>query len=482
MSEAEKKRRAEYQRLRKNRIWIQAAVIMLIAVLLIASCITYFRLSKTDYINYTQSSTVNYKVHLKENDMFDEDILGPNMTYIADVIDKLNVNFSYVMDMQDTDATHTYSYGIVAKVLITDNKTGNVIHAPEYELVNVENLTKKSSSELKISESILIDYSEYDKIATEFLNVYDIREEAKATLVLTLSVDVTSRCLSSGRTTATGDSSYNTSLSMPLAVQMTSAQTEASAPNGETRVLACTGSVNPMIFKVIAIVLFIVELILAGVLIAFIYLTRNHDINYAIKVKKLMSNYKSYIQQIKNEFDREGYQILYVSAFSEMLEIRDTIQSPILMYENEDKTRSEFFITTNTKILYLFEIKVEDYDEIYAQQLPEEPEGPEELIEEDLVLEEIDYVDEIDEETDDGVEVIGVVWPEKEHKNKIYRYDPSGETVYDGDVVLVPSRDHHSNKDIVRKAAVAHGNHRVDPATLKHPLKKIISVVKRRHE
>ena len=86
---------------------------------------------------------------------------------------------------------------------------------------------------------------------------------------------------------------------------------------------------------------------------------------------------------------------------------------------------------------------------------------------------------EIDEETEEGVEVIGVVWPEHKHKNKIYRYDPNGEILEDGDVVLIPSRDVHSNRDIIRKAAVAHGNHRVDPEMLKHPLKKIIGIVHR---
>ena len=43
-----------------------------------------------------------------------------------------------------------------------------------------------------------------------------------------------------------------------------------------------------------------------------------------------------------------------------MLEIRDTVQSPLLMYENEDKTCSQFFITTAEKVLYLYEIAVEE--------------------------------------------------------------------------------------------------------------------------
>jgi len=165
------------------------------------------------------------------------------------------------------------------------------------------------------------------------------------------------------------------------------------------------------------------------------------------------------------------------------------------MNENEDKTSTLFVIPTNTKLLYTYEVRVEDYDEIYAAEEPEEPEElvvvledvPEEEVAEamstpDIDLDEIDFEDTVDEETEDGVEVINVVWPEKEKKNKLYRYDPNGEQVHDGDTVLVPSRDVKQNKDIIRKAAVVHGNHRVDPATIHHPLKKIIAVVKRKAE
>ena len=49
---------------------------------------------------------------------------------------------------------------------------------------------------------------------------------------------------------------------------------------------------------------------------------------------------------------------IVVDAFDEMLEIRDTIQAPILMFENEDKTCAKFMIPTDSKLLYLYEIKV----------------------------------------------------------------------------------------------------------------------------
>ena len=78
-----------------------------------------------------------------------------------------------------------------------------------------------------------------------------------------------------------------------------------------------------------------------------------------------------------------------------------------------------------------------------------------------------------------GIEVISVVWAGKEKRGKFYLYDPNGETVEAGDIVLVPSFDQAKNREIVREAIVAEGNHRVDPETLTRSPKKVISVVRR---
>lgn len=281
---------------------------------------------------------------------------------------------------------------------------------------------------------------------------------------------------------------YVVTLNVPLDTKIVNMSVESSVEDGQNQIIACENGVAKTVFLVLTIVFAVISVILAGLFVAFIILTRNTDINYEIKIKKIVSSYKSFIQRINNPFNEEGYQILMVDTFVEMLEIRDTINSPVLMNENEDKTCTRFLIPTNTKILYVFEVKVEDYDEIYAE--PEEElvileEVPTEELEEaihtsDVALEDIDYVDVEVEDKKDGVEVIEVVWPERKKANKLYRYDPNGEELSDGDIVLVPSRDVIQNKDIIRKATVAHGNHRVDPEELKHPLKKIIAIVKRK--
>ena len=109
------------------------------------------------------------------------------------------------------------------------------------------------------------------------------------------------------------------------------------------------------------------------------------------------------------------------------------------------------------------------------------------LAQPDVILSEIEYVPDNDAEfevapEEPGVEVVGVVWPEKSKNNKVYRYDPNGEELHEGDMVLVPTKDAARDREVIRKAAISHGNHRVEPEHIKHPLKKIIGVIKRKAE
>ena len=79
-----------------------------------------------------------------------------------------------------------------------------------------------------------------------------------------------------------------------------------------------------------------------------------------------------------------------------------------------------------------------------------------------------------------GVDAIDVFC--EDQPDQTYRYDPNGNIVESGDVVLVPMREENDDNEIVREAEVSRGNYKVDPETLDRPLKKIIGVVKRKAE
>jgi hypothetical protein len=284
------------------------------------------------------------------------------------LIDKIIANFNYEIDMDAEDVNYRYSYTITSKLEIMDNTSNVPIYNPEYILANVNNQSQNTSNRLTINEIVILNYDEYNDIANSFLQTYDLNDTTSS-IVVTLKVDVLSDCNAfSGSSVDT----YSSELRIPLTTKTVNIKMTSAVPDAEAKMIACTRGAGSEVFKTTAIVLGVVDALLILLLVAFICLTRTADITYTARVKKILSQYKSYIQRIKNLFETQGYQVVLVDAFDELLEIKDTIQAPILMYENEDKTCAKFMIPTDSKLLYLFEIKVEGY----VEPQPEPKEEP----------------------------------------------------------------------------------------------------------
>ena len=538
MSESEKKKRGRYRKNREKWIFAQSVIIAVVAIAVVISALVSYQLNQKYFIGYTESGSIDYDVYLKDNEFYDSPYLDKNQSYVASLIDRIITNFYYDIDMDAEDVNYRYSYTITSRLEIIDDTSGVPIFNPEYELVSVKDKSQNSSNRLTINEIVVLSYDEYNDLASKFLETYDLAGATTSNIVLTLKVDVLSDCEAF---TGSSVDTYSSELRIPLTTKTVNIKMTSSVPNAEAKMIACTRGAGSEVFKTTAIVLGISDILLALLLVAFIYLTRTDDITYTARVKKILSQYKSYIQRIKNLFETRGYQVILVDTFDEMLEIRDTIQAPILMHENEDKTCAKFMIPTDSKILYLYEIKIEGYtdpepepepepapttivkpnitnvvrpivkvvvtppaqkpdpepeaeietvvEEVEVEVEAEEGEAPEvvavveEEIEEDSDVEDIlASIPSADDELSDEntVEAIDIFWEERTHKT--YCYDPDGNTVEEGDVVLVPTRDEASDKDVIREAEVVRGNYKVDPATLDRPLKKIIGVVRRKAE
>ena len=363
MSEAAKKRRQKYRQLRRKKISIQLAVILLLGVVLGWSALTLYRLSETSYISLSEQSSVNYRVHLKENDFYEDEWLGSNQAYVASLIDEVAADFAYKLKVADQAVDFRYSYSVNAKLEIMDEKSKKVIFDPSFPLV--ETVSKQQSgTELSIKETVLVDYETYNRKAQEFISTLGL-ESTSSTLLIQMNVKIEGAC-DAAQSPAKTD--YVISLNVPLTQKTVDVHMTSTVPNGENRLLACKQSENLSLYKWLTLGLSGAEVILIAILISFSAATRNQDINYTLRVKRLLASYRSFIQQMEDPFDTNGYRVIRIKTFGELLGIRDTIQSPVLMHENIDKTRTQFFVPTSSQLLYLYEIKVDDYDEIYREE------------------------------------------------------------------------------------------------------------------
>ncbi len=363
MSEDEKKQRLGYRIKRKRLITLQAVILAAVVVAMLIAAVFAVALNKTYYVNYTEKSSIDYGVHLKENDFYEDSYLGKDYAYIASLIDKIQAKFKYEIAMESKNPIKfDYTYRVDAVVQIRDIASGKTLFAPIYSEIAPKR-ESVSAVGVSVNQTALVDYAKYNDIASKFIDTYDL-EGVDANLLLQMHVDIVET--SDEFHNDKNKNSYVSSVSIPLTARTVEVKITSAIPPEEQKILSFTTENVAEAFRIGAFMLAAIGAILALIIMLYAYFSRNVDITYDIKVARLVRNYKSFIQKIRNHFNISGYQVLLIDTFEEMLEIRDTIESPILMEENRDKTCTKFFIPTNTQLLYLYEIKVDDYDEIYG--------------------------------------------------------------------------------------------------------------------
>lgn len=373
MSESEKKKRLEYRKKRRCRIIAQVVVAFMLIIAFIPLTLISREKAKDIEISYNQQSTIDYKVYLKENNFYEDDYLGKGKEYVASLINNIVADFDYdfSLDKQSINngridfegKMYSVSYELYGELNIIKESTGKVIFSKKYPFVNKYSTYAAMEQETSIVNQVVINYADYNNLAKQFIYTYDLgRQGVYSTLKIYMVANVGGIYDEKGveRTV-----SHSETLNIPLTEETIDISFQSSIPNNGNKLLFEVNE-NGQPYGYIGLGCLALGLIVIIISIIYALLTRNYDIEYDIKIKRLVATFKSYIQKITTKFCTDGYQVLKVSEFNELLDIRDTTQSPILMHENQDRTMTEFVIPTQSKLLYVFEIKVEDYDEIYG--------------------------------------------------------------------------------------------------------------------
>lgn len=381
MTEREVKRRERYKTRRQRWITIHSIALALVIVTIFGILIAHDELTKEAFIEYAESSDVKYSVKIPKSAPFYSEYLEEfaefadengdlwipsNYAYPTSAATVVKIDIDYHLEVCAPDVDYIYTYRITAQPEVVDGATKSKFPLPKTTLEEVsEPIKENSNTVLDITKSIEIDYHHYNNLVKRFEEQMEIKN-ATENLIITMEVEVI------GTSEVLYSNSENTcviKVTMPLNENAFDVNYSTSSSScGDCKILAAHKSHEYLVRMLeAATILGFVALGLLAYLLIGIYITRNHDVNYYNKIKRLVNNYRSFIQRVEGGFDASGYQIVIISTFREMLAIRDTIQSPVLMSENTDKTRAQFFIPTNTRILYLFEVKVDNYDKLYKK-------------------------------------------------------------------------------------------------------------------
>ena len=341
---------------RRRTIILYAIVISIIFALSFYTLFYYFNKSRVEYIKYSENSSAKYNVHLKENEFYKEDTLNEDNQYISELIDYISAQFSHNISVEKTDYKYIYSYRIEANAMVIENATGKNIYNYKETILSKKEFTS-SDKDTFINENIVIDYNKYNELISKFIQTYSLIETDNI-LKVDLIVSMEGAC--DGAEESDVHESITT-LEIPLTSRTVSIDTKSNLVSEDENVMLCIRpSTSYIAYLVAAIVLALIGILVLIRLAVYIVNSRTAKTVYDKELKRILNNYRSYIQKINNNFAFRGYQVLKVETFTDMLEIRDTTNQPILMVENGGKDSVYFVIPTATKILYTYGIRVSD--------------------------------------------------------------------------------------------------------------------------
>ncbi len=332
------------RRKHKIKLAITGLSLLVIAAIVISS---YIILTRNEYNKYTENAKVNYKVNLKENEFYQDDYLDEKNTVIASLINDINVDFKYNLDLEKNQ-DYMYSYKIIAKTNVKESKKASSIYETTEELVNKE--TQESDNKnLEINESVTINYDEFNEKINKFINLYHLDNTTS-----TLELDMYLYAINKYDGTQINNESKIMTISIPLTQRTIDISIGANNVQSTGKILSKKSEYQNIDYiLVIGIIFAVVGVIEIIRLIKYMIDTRSAEKMYEQELKRIMFNYKSYIQKTNNEINEGDYKVIQINTFDEILSLRDTIQAPILMYSKENERRAKFMII-NEGVLYIY--------------------------------------------------------------------------------------------------------------------------------
>lgn len=349
---------------RKSVIIKYVIAIVLVLIAGIYLLIETFKTPEVTNVQFTESSSIDYKVYLKENDFFKESYLGSNNQYIANLIDYVEADFNYQLKSQQKNESYKYTYRVEAEVDVSDAETNNSLYNIKEVLVKEKEYSANTSNILSVKEKITIDYNKYNDLVKSFIDEYDL-EDVMAVLTINMYADVVDF---EGNANA---GKPVMSLNIPLTTKTMAIDIESNEVN--QNIVDVYKTVDNQQYIYLAVGLLAVALILGIKLRYFIKDTESEIALYEMKLRKIMTSYSSYVQKISNEYYFGDRQILEVRLFEDLLQIRETINKPILMLEGDVAMDTYFFIASDDTI-YLYELQPGSYKRNKSSKKARHPE------------------------------------------------------------------------------------------------------------
>lgn len=349
---------------RRKNIVIWTVFIVVFLIIAIIFTMIYFNKKEVHYVHCEEEGIVDYKVYLNDNEYFNSNMIGKNNQYIASLINYISAEFKYNLKLEES-LKYNYKYNIIADINVIDDDTNKSIYS--YSDNIIDEFSGETIETLNIDKEVKIDYQKYNNKIKEFVNVYNL-SNTTSKLTLRMNIDI------EGDNQSFNNIESVIAIDIPLTTNTIAidVNTDLLSNTNSNKIALIPSNKNIKVWRNLSIITFIIDLLIIIFFIKYYKESETEKDRYNVQMRKILNNYGSYISKIEDEFDMKEYQILKVTNFIDLLEIRDTLQIPIIMIENKEQFVTCFIIPANNKILYFYSLGITQYVLPQAEESKEE--------------------------------------------------------------------------------------------------------------
>lgn len=337
-----------YKRKRRKRklvLGTLSIIFFIIAVILIGN---YYKLNKKSSIKYSETSNIDYGVNLIENEFYKKNHVGENVDVIASIIDNIDVKFKYNLNLSEK-IEYLYSYKILANIELKEKNKTNLIYSDEQVVINKET-NEGNSKRLEIIEEMKLIYNDYNNQINKLIDQYKL-DNTVSELSLTMQLNVINK--------ATGKKINKDTNVMKIVIPLDTKTVEITVNEAvkdyQNEIILENENKEASKYLIVGIIMLIVSGINLMCLIRYNSQTRSAEKMYENEIKKILFDYKSYIQKINTPIDYSEYKVIKINTFTELIQMREELQSPILMYTEKNNLKT-IFMMMKDKILFTYVI------------------------------------------------------------------------------------------------------------------------------
>ncbi len=316
---------------KKNRRIFLLCIIFAIVLLGLGIYLYIKSMDKQVGVLYNEKSSIEYFVCLSQNDYYKETCLGEEKEYLKVLTNEVRVVFNYNRTYEENVKTD-FKYRVGSRISVYNRENNRELYSDEKYLTEVKDYAGEKNVN-SIQDNVVIKFADYADLVNKYVMDYSLNSKSELEVYLLLIDGEEERKVATVR--------------IPL-LEQTYSITKDLVDNTTNETVDETYK-NYLFTSILIIVL---DIIFVGFVI-FRFFKGKADDEFELEVKRILADYDRIVVETKaNMLNYEGKQITDLDSFIELIDVRDTLEKPILYIRQDEGVRD--FIVQDRDLIYRY--------------------------------------------------------------------------------------------------------------------------------